>query len=39
MNTFQILEVWSAAAVLYLSACYLIAFGLRRIERRYAMVR
>ena len=39
VNTFQILEVWSAAAVLYLSACYLIAFGLRRIERRYAMVR
>jgi len=39
VNTFQVLEAWTSAAVLYLGACYIIAFGLRRVERRYAMVR
>lgn len=39
VNTFQIVETWSVAAALYLATSYVIAFGLRRIERRYAMVR
>ena len=39
VNTFQVLETWTAATVLYLVACYTIAIGLRQVERRYAMVR
>jgi polar amino acid transport system permease protein len=39
VNTFQVLETWITATVLYLGACYAIAIGLRRVERRYAMVR
>jgi len=39
VNTFQVLETWTVTAALYLVACYAIAFGLRRVERRYAMVR
>ena len=39
VNTFQVLETWTVTAALYLTACYVIAFGLRRVERRFAMVR
>jgi His/Glu/Gln/Arg/opine family amino acid ABC transporter permease subunit len=39
VNTFQVLETWTMATVLYLIACYTIAIGLRQVERRYAMVR
>jgi len=39
VNTFQVLETWTVTAAMYLAACYIIAFGLRRLERRYAMVR
>jgi len=39
VNTFQVLETWITATVLYLGACYVIAIGLRQVERRYAMVR
>jgi len=39
VNTFQVLETWTVAAALYLVTCYVIAFGLRLFERRYAMVR
>ena len=39
VNTFQVLETWTMATVLYLTACYTIAIGLRRVERRFAMVR
>ena len=39
VNTFQVLETWTVAAGMYLVACYVIAFGLRLFERRYAMVR
>ena len=39
VNTFQVLETWMMATVLYLAACYTIAIGLRQVERRYAMVR
>ena len=39
VNTFQVLETWTIATVLYLAACYTIAIGLRQVERRYAMVR
>jgi His/Glu/Gln/Arg/opine family amino acid ABC transporter permease subunit len=39
VNTFQVLETWTVAAGMYLAACYIIAFGLRQVERRYAMVR
>ena len=39
VNTFQVLETWTVTAALYLVACYTIAFGLRRVERRFAMVR
>lgn len=39
LNTYQVLETWAVTAGLYLAACYIIAFGLRLVERRYAMVR
>ena len=39
VNTFRVLESWTIAGLLYLGACYLIALGLRRIERRYAVIR
>ncbi|TVQ28839.1 MAG: amino acid ABC transporter permease [Geminicoccaceae bacterium] len=38
-NTFRVFEVWITASVLYLAASYVIAFGLRQVERRYASVR
>jgi len=39
LNTYQILETWTVTAAMYLVASYIIAFGLRQVERRYAMVR
>lgn len=39
LNTYQVLETWAITAALYLATCYIIAFGLRLLERRYAMVR
>lgn len=39
LNTYQILETWTVTAAMYLVACYIIAFGLRQMERRYTMVR
>jgi His/Glu/Gln/Arg/opine family amino acid ABC transporter permease subunit len=38
-NTFRVIEVWLTASALYLATAYLIAFLLRRLERRYAMIR
>lgn len=39
VETFRVIEAWSAAAVMYMVTCYAIAFGLRVLERRYAMVK
>lgn len=39
VNTFQVIETWIVAAGLYLVTSYLIALLLRRVERRFAMVR
>lgn len=39
VNTFRVIEAWTAAGVLYLVTCYAIAFVLRRVERRYAVIR
>jgi polar amino acid transport system permease protein len=39
VQTFQIVEVWTSAAVLYLVTSYVIALALRLLERRYAMIR
>ena len=39
VNTFRTIEAWTFAAVMYLFAGYAIAFILRRIERRYAVIR
>ena len=39
VNTFRTIEAWTFAAVMYLFAGYGIAFILRRIERRYAVIR
>jgi len=35
--TFRVFEVWLITAVLYVISCYLLAFVLRRIERRFAI--
>lgn len=35
-QTFRVFEVWLTTGALYVAACYLIAFALRRIERRFA---
>jgi polar amino acid transport system permease protein len=39
VNTFRTIEAWTFATVMYLCAGYAIAFILRRIERRYAVIR
>ena len=39
VHTFQVIEVWSVTAGLYLGTSYAIAFVLRQIERRYAVIR
>ncbi|WP_374445597.1 amino acid ABC transporter permease [Stella sp.] len=38
-NTFRVMESWLTASVLYLVTCYGIAWLLRRVERRYAVIR
>lgn len=38
-NTFRVMEAWLTASALYLATSYLIAFLLRRVERRYAVIR
>lgn len=39
VNTFRVVETWMVASLLYVGACYLIAFGLRLAERRLAIPR
>lgn len=39
VHTFQVIEVWTVTGALYLGTCYVIAFVLRQIERRYAVIR
>lgn len=39
VNTFRVVETWIVVGAMYLVAGYGIAFGLRRIERRYAAIR
>ena len=39
VNTFRTIEAWTFATVMYLAAGYGIALVLRRIERRYAVIR
>lgn len=34
-QTFRVFEIWLTTGVLYVAACYLIAFLLRRIEKRF----
>jgi polar amino acid transport system permease protein len=38
-NTFRVMEVWLAASAMYLATAYLLALGLRLLERRYATIR
>lgn len=38
-NTFRVMESWLTASVLYLVTCYGIAWLLRRVERRYSVIR
>ena len=38
-NTFRVIEVWSVCSLMYVAFCYLIAAGLRVIERRLAIPR
>ncbi len=38
-NTFRVMESWLTASALYLVTCYAIAWLLRRVERRYAVIR
>lgn len=39
VNTFRTIEAWTFATVMYLFTGYAIAFILRRLERRYAVIR
>jgi len=39
VNSFRVIETWLVASCLYVAACYLIAFGLRSLERRLAIPR
>ena len=38
-DTFRVIKVWLVASALYLVTCYTIAFLLRLVERRYAVIR
>lgn len=38
VETFRVVEAWLAASALYVATCLIIAAGLRRIERRYAIM-
>lgn len=37
VNTFRVIETWSVCSLMYVTACYLIAAGLRLAERRLAI--
>jgi len=37
LETFRTIEAWSSASVLYVGSCFLIAYLLRRVERRVAI--
>jgi polar amino acid transport system permease protein len=37
LETFRTIEAWSTASVFYVVACFIIAFLLRRVERRVAI--
>lgn len=39
VHSFRIVETWLVASLMYVTACYVIAFGLRRLERRLAIPR
>lgn len=39
VNTFRVVESWMVASLMYVSACYIIAFGLRHLERRLSISR
>lgn len=39
VHSFRIVETWLVASLMYVATCYLIAAGLRRIERRLAIPR
>lgn len=39
VNTFRVIESWTVASLMYVCACYVIAAGLRRIERNLAIPR
>ena len=39
VNTFRVVETWTVVAAMYLVSGYAIAFGLRQLERRYAVIR
>jgi len=39
VETFRVIEAWSVTSVLYVATCLLIALLLRRVERRYAIIR
>ena len=39
VNTFRVVETWMVASLMYVAACYLIAAGLRLLERRLAIPR
>jgi polar amino acid transport system permease protein len=39
VETFRVIETWMVASLMYVAACYLIAAGLRRVERRLAIPR
>ncbi len=39
VHSFRIVETWLVASLMYVVACYVIAFGLRRLERRLAIPR
>lgn len=38
-DTFRVIEAWSIAAIIYLVVGYVLAIGLRRVERRLQVVR
>ena len=38
-ETFRVIEIWMVASLMYVAACYLIAAGLRLLERRMAIPR
>lgn len=39
VHSFRIVETWLIASLLYVATCYIIAFGLRHVERRLAIPR